>query len=249
MARRDPYAGFRFVVLVDQIQKGGFTKVRGLQRETRVESFREGGVNDFEHKLVTLTTYPNLVLERGLADPYLWNWHQQVVEGKVKRALITITLRDENRKDVWGWPVQDAFPVKWSVADFDAASGQVATETVEFAHHGLLLRPSGRERRGMKPRAPLRVGAPLRPVIGRRGRTGRRLRGPAPLACSGGGASLPGAAARRAFPHGKLVAQPQPLAKDRPWPSRAVATRSGREGAAGSGRAGGRGVAGGPAAL
>ncbi|MFL5325537.1 MAG: hypothetical protein ACJ8A4_14940 [Microvirga sp.] len=33
----------------------------------------------------------------------------------------------------------------------------------------------------MKPRPPLRVGAPLRPVIGRRGRTGPRLRGPAPL--------------------------------------------------------------------
>jgi phage tail-like protein len=72
MARSDPYAGFRFVVLVDQIQKGGFTKVRGLQRETRVETFREGGVNDHEHKLVTLTSYSNLVLERGLADPYLW---------------------------------------------------------------------------------------------------------------------------------------------------------------------------------
>ena len=70
------------MVLVDQIQKGGFTKVRGLQRETRVESFREGGVNDYEHKLVTLTSYPNLVLERGLADPYLWHWHQAVVEGE-----------------------------------------------------------------------------------------------------------------------------------------------------------------------
>jgi phage tail-like protein len=141
MARSDPYAGFRFVVLVDQIQKGGFTKVRGLQRETRVETFREGGVNDHEHKLITLTSYPNLVLERGLADPDLWTWHQSVVEGKVKRATLTVTLRDENQKDVWGWLIQNAYPVKWSVADFDAASGQVVAETIEFAHHGLLRRP------------------------------------------------------------------------------------------------------------
>ena len=141
MARVDPYSGFRFVVLFDQVQQGGFTKVRGLQRETRVESFREGGVNDHEHKLVSLTTYPNIVLEHGLADPFLWNWHQKVVEGAVQRRVITITLRDEAGKDAWSWQVQAAYPVKWAVADFDANSGQVVAETVEFAHHGFLLRP------------------------------------------------------------------------------------------------------------
>jgi phage tail-like protein len=141
MARPDPYSGFRFVVMIDQLQKGGFSKVRGLQRETRVETFREGGVNDREHKLVSLTSYSNLILDRGLADPDLWMWHQEVVEGKVTRRTITVTLRDEQQKDVWGWLVQSAYPVKWAVADFDAASGQVVAESIEFAHHGLLRRP------------------------------------------------------------------------------------------------------------
>jgi phage tail-like protein len=141
MARDDPYSGFRFVVLVDQILKGGFTKVRGLARETRVETFREGGVNDHEHKLASLTSYGNLVLERGLADPFLYAWHQAVVEGLIKRAVITVTLRDERGRDAWSWNVLNAFPVKWAVADFDANSGQVSTESIEFAHHGLLLRP------------------------------------------------------------------------------------------------------------
>src|ERR1044071_7150061 len=69
MKRSDPYSGFRFTVEIDGLLQGGFSKVRGLSRETRVESFREGGVNDFERKLVTLTTYPTLVLERGLTHP------------------------------------------------------------------------------------------------------------------------------------------------------------------------------------
>lgn len=141
MTRADPYAGFRFVVLIDQILKGGFSKVRGLSRETKVETFREGGVNDHEHKLASLTSYGNLVLERGLADPFLYSWHQAVVEGLIKRAMITVTLRDEGGRDAWSWNVLNAFPVKWSVADFDAASGQVSAESVEFAHHGFLLRP------------------------------------------------------------------------------------------------------------
>lgn len=143
MARSDPQAGFRFKVSIDQVRTGGFTRVKGLSRETRVESFREGGVNDFEHKLMTLTSYPNLVLERGLADPELWNWHQDVVEGRVKRRTVTVTLEDGERKETWSWTASRAYPVKWSGSDFDSASGQVSVESVEFAHHGLLLRKAG----------------------------------------------------------------------------------------------------------
>lgn len=143
MAQRDPYSGFRFVVEIAGLQQAACSKVRGLNRETRVESFREGGVNDFERKLMTVTTYPNLALDRGLADPKLWEWHQQVIEGRVLRMPITITLRDSNNKNVWGWLVNSAFPVKWAASDFDAASGQVVTESIEFAHHGFLRRPLG----------------------------------------------------------------------------------------------------------
>jgi phage tail-like protein len=141
VAQRDPYSGFRFVVEIAGLQQAACSKVRGLNRETRVESFREGGVNDFERKLMTVTTYPNLALDRGLADPKLWEWHQQVIEGRVLRLPITITLRDSNNNNVWGWLVNSAFPVKWAASDFDAASGQVVTESIEFAHHGFLRRP------------------------------------------------------------------------------------------------------------
>lgn len=147
MTRKDPYSGFRFAVAIDQIRQAGFTKVKGLQRETKVETYHEGGVNDFEHKLVTSTGYPNLVLERGIADSALWLWHQDVIEGRVKRRTITITLRNEKDRDAWSWTVQAAYPVKWACADFDAASGQVAAETIEFVHNGLLRRAgSGRDR-------------------------------------------------------------------------------------------------------
>ena len=96
-----PLRGFRFLIEVDRVQQGGFTRVKGLQRETKLEIRPRGRRQRYEHKLVTLTTYPNLVLERGLADPYLWIWHELVVQGQVKRrTLLTMTLRDESRKDV-----------------------------------------------------------------------------------------------------------------------------------------------------
>lgn len=137
MARRDPFHGFRFRVEIDQVQHGGFSKVKGLVRETKFETRREGGLNDFEHKFATLTTYPNLVLERGLADDYLWSWHEDVVEGRVKRRTITIVLQNEAGNEVWRWLIDNAFPVKWAGTDLDGASSQVLVESVELAHHGI----------------------------------------------------------------------------------------------------------------
>jgi len=142
MSRTDPYHGFRYVVEVESLTVGGFSRVKGLARETKTDSYREGGLNDFEHKLATNTTFGNLILERGLIATELWDWHEQVVNGSVKRRKITIVLRDEKQAEVWRWHVDGAFPVKWSVSDLDAASSQVAVESVEFAHHGLRKQPS-----------------------------------------------------------------------------------------------------------
>ncbi|REE18423.1 phage tail-like protein [Paraburkholderia sp. BL27I4N3] len=136
MDRNDPYRGFRFRVEFDQVQHGGFSRVKGLTRETRVEVRREGGVNDFEYRFATLTSYGNLILERGLADDFLWTWQEDVAQGRVQRRTLTVGLHDSLDQEVWRWLIRAAFPVKWSVSDLDAANNQVLVESVEFAHHG-----------------------------------------------------------------------------------------------------------------
>jgi phage tail-like protein len=137
MSRKDPYHVFRYIIELESLTVGGFSRVKGLTRETKFEVYREGGVNDFEHKLASLTTFGNLILERGLITSELWDWHEQVVNGSILRRKITIVLRDENKAEVWRWHADGAFPVKWSVSDFDAGSSQVVIESIEFAHHGL----------------------------------------------------------------------------------------------------------------
>jgi len=137
VARKDPYRGFRFRVEFDHIQHGGFSRVKGLVRETKVDARREGGVNDFEHKLATQTTYGNLILERGLADEYLWAWHEEVVEGRIGRRTITVVLHNEADQQVWRWLIERAFPVKWTGTDLDAGATQVIVESVELAHEGI----------------------------------------------------------------------------------------------------------------
>ena len=137
MARVDPYRAFRFRVEFDGIEHGGFARVKGMARETKVDSYREGGVNDHEHKFANITTFGNLVLERGLADDYLWWWHEQVISGsQFKRRPIAVILHDETDQPVWRWLFERAFPVKWSGTDLDAVSSQMVVQSVEFAHHG-----------------------------------------------------------------------------------------------------------------
>jgi phage tail-like protein len=137
MPRPDPYRGFRFRIEVQGTQLGGFQSVNGLERDTKIEPYREGGINDFEHQLIVQTTYPPLVLKRGLVDPELWAWHQDVIDGAVEKKTVSIVLLDEAGAEAWRWMCLDAFPSKWSGSELDATSNTVATETVELVHHGL----------------------------------------------------------------------------------------------------------------
>lgn len=137
MARRDPFHGFRFTVEIESLTVGGFARVKGLARETKFETYREGGVNDFEYKLASLTSYGNLVLERGYASAELWDWNEAVVAGAIRRRKITIALNDEQQHPARRWHIDGAYPVRWGLSDLDASTGGVAVESIEFAHHGL----------------------------------------------------------------------------------------------------------------
>lgn len=137
MTRQDPLRGFRFLLEIEGITSGGFTRVKGLSREVKIESFREGGVNEYEHKLITQVSYPVLVLERGLALDDLWKWALATADGQVERKTVWIRLQNEAGEKMWAWQVEYALPVKWSASDMDAQSPQVVMESLELAHHGL----------------------------------------------------------------------------------------------------------------
>jgi phage tail-like protein len=135
----DPLRGFRFLVEIEGIASGGFARVKGLTREVKIESRREGGVNDYEHKLMSGVSYASVVFERGLALDDLWQWALDAADGNVTRKNVWVRLRDEAGAVVskWAWHIESAFPVKWSTSDLDGASSQVLVESLELAHHGL----------------------------------------------------------------------------------------------------------------
>jgi phage tail-like protein len=137
MERQDPLRGFRFLLEIEGITSGGFTRVKGLSRELRFESYREGGVTEYEHKLVTQVAYPVVVLERGLALDDLWTWAQAAADGDVERKTLRLRLQNEANEKMWAWQIEYAIPVKWTASDLDAQASPVVMESLELAHHGL----------------------------------------------------------------------------------------------------------------
>jgi phage tail-like protein len=137
--RSDPYLGAGFLVEIEGLVVGGFSEVTGLQVETEVEDYREGGENGFVHRLPGPTRYPsNLTLRRGITDvDTLWAWHQEVTRGRIVRRNGTLYLLDAQRTPVLSWNFADAYPVRWSGPDFRAEGGAVAVESVELAHRGI----------------------------------------------------------------------------------------------------------------
>jgi phage tail-like protein len=138
MRETDPYGAFRYRVEILGVQVGGFSEVSGIERETTLEDFREGGLNDYTHKLVTVTKYQNLTLRRGLADANeLWQWHQDVVNGKIERRQVNVVLVDTAGNDTWRWVFDKAYPVKWTGTALNATTAAVFVESIELAHNGI----------------------------------------------------------------------------------------------------------------
>lgn len=135
--RSDPYQSFNFLVEIQGLIVGGFSEVSGIQAETEVEEVREGGVNDYVHRLPKVTRYPNVVFKRGITDSdVLWNWHQDVINGNIVRLTVFVILRDALGSERWRWSFNEAYPIKWVGPDLKADSNAVAIESLELAHNG-----------------------------------------------------------------------------------------------------------------
>ena len=136
-----PPVGFHFKVNFDGVSKNNedyrFQSVSGLSVDIETEDYAEGGENRFKHKLPVKTKFPNLVLKRGmLLDSEVIAWCQDAIENFVfKPANITIDLLDEEHSPLKTWNIVNAYPVKWSVEDFNAQESKLVIESIELVYN------------------------------------------------------------------------------------------------------------------
>lgn len=145
MANYYPPVGFHFLVEFEGLgmkeNDHQFQSVAGLSVDIETEEIAEGGENRFKHKLPVKTKYPNLTLKRGmLIDSAVINWCRDAFENfTFKPVNLTIKLLNDKHQPLTSWNVVHAYPVKWSVEDFNAQESKIVVESFELTYNYFTL--------------------------------------------------------------------------------------------------------------
>ena len=137
--RKDPYQSYRFKVELDGIQRGGFKEASGLESSNDVVEYREGDKPATVTKLSGMTKYSNITLKGGMTDDVsLIEWKKKTIEGKTERKNGSIILCDDAGEEKLRWNFVEAWIFKWTGPTFNAMTNDVAIESIEIAHEGLV---------------------------------------------------------------------------------------------------------------
>jgi len=113
-----------------------FQEVTGLAAEVTTEELREGGLNEYAHRLPTGAKYGNLVLKRGYVHgSEVTDWFRKAIEDfEFTPRDVTVTLLNEEHEPLAAWSFTRAYPVKWTISDFKAQDNALAIESLELTY-------------------------------------------------------------------------------------------------------------------
>lgn len=150
MARQDnPTVGFRFSVNFTDPETNGpyleqdgddacFQKVSGISVEFETETVTDGNNTRFVQKLPKKPIFPNLVLERGLLlNSGLLHWIKSTLDNNqvdFKPLNADVKLRNELGEPLMQFRFINAWPVKWTLTDFNAMESSIVMETFELTY-------------------------------------------------------------------------------------------------------------------
>lgn len=134
---RYPPVGFSFWVsfgISDQPVDIAFQDVAGIGMELQTEDVVEGGENRFTQKLPTRANYTPLVLKRGLAvQSALTDWVRDAVENlSVTPTTVIVALLNDKKEPLMAYRFLNAYPLKWSISNFNAESSSIVIESLEL---------------------------------------------------------------------------------------------------------------------
>lgn len=120
----------------------GFSEASGLTQEVQLIEYRDGSSPDYSTiKMPGLRKFSNITLKRGISkgDNEFFGWLNTVKLNTIERRDLTISLLNENHEPVMVWKAHNAFPVKVEGPGLKASGNEVAVESIELAHEGLVL--------------------------------------------------------------------------------------------------------------
>lgn len=129
---------FRFKLKIDGLGTGGFSEVNSFDTFQPTE-YSAGDREAAPHlKMAGRIKYGNIILKYGMIeDRVFYDWIVKGLTGEAERKNVAVSLLDENQAEAASWKVINAWPIKYTVPDFNAASNEIAVETLELAHEGI----------------------------------------------------------------------------------------------------------------
>jgi phage tail-like protein len=138
--RPEPYSGLNFELTIEGVSQDGqavgatFKEITGFDSTVEVIEYRSGASALTMTKIPGLNKHGNITCKWGANGTALfWNWIQKAMDGQVQRANGSIKLLDENRVEVMRWDFTRAWPTKYTGPSLNAATNEVAIDTLEIA--------------------------------------------------------------------------------------------------------------------
>jgi len=137
-----PLPKFYFSVDIDTQKNLAFQEVSGLDTETQIIEYRASNSKQFSTiKMPGIAKFGNITLKKGIFvnDNNFWAWYSQIKMNTIKRVTVVIKLLDEQGNPTMTWTLQNAWPTKIQGTDLKSDGNEVAVETLEIAHEGLVI--------------------------------------------------------------------------------------------------------------
>jgi phage tail-like protein len=147
-----PLSAFYFTVSVGEGRGDGgstlkvdasFSEISGLESSLTTEDIREGGQNEFVHRLPTGSSQKNIVMKRGVVNQLspMADWAAATIGSTLATPIVTKTLvlklLGPDHKPKLAWNIRRAWPVRWDWGTLNSTRNEILVETIEFAHGGI----------------------------------------------------------------------------------------------------------------
>ncbi len=137
-----PLPSFSFQVTWGTQTKIPFQEVSGLDTETQILEYRHSNSPAYSTiKMPGIKKFGNVTMKRGIfvKDNSFWAWYSQITMNTIKRIGVVVQLLDEKSNPTMTWTLTNAWPTKISSPTMKSDGNEVAIQTIEIAHEGLVI--------------------------------------------------------------------------------------------------------------
>jgi phage tail-like protein len=137
-----PIPKFYFKVDLGSVKDVFFQEVSGLEVTAQPIEYRHGNSPVFSAINMPGTVKNNkvtLIIGVFAKDNKFWDWYNKIKMNTVERQNVFITLCDEEGNPTTVWTLLNAWPTKIVFSDLESYTNEVAVETIEIFHEGVMI--------------------------------------------------------------------------------------------------------------